>query len=193
MQDLHHDGKLYSSRQGFSEKAKRINQYIKDWEASGFRSGFMFHNLDWLHDLNINYDASTFDTDPFEPQPDGVNTIFPFWVPDSKRGGFFELPYTLPQDSTLFLVFREKTIDIWLQKLDWIAEKGGMALVNVHPDYMAFPKDSASKHLYPMALYKEFLEWVKQKYAVQYWHACPKDIAAYCQQTFDGVQRGGKA
>ena len=31
--------------------------------------------------LNIAYDASTFDTDPFEPQPDGVNTIFPFWVP----------------------------------------------------------------------------------------------------------------
>jgi hypothetical protein len=36
---------------------------------------------DWLHQLNIEYDLSTFDTDPFEPQPEGRHTIFPFWVP----------------------------------------------------------------------------------------------------------------
>src|SRR5438093_11418122 len=41
----------------------------------------MLRNLDWLHDLDVQYDASTFDTDPFEPQPDGMDTIFPFWVP----------------------------------------------------------------------------------------------------------------
>jgi hypothetical protein len=41
----------------------------------------MLRNLDWLGDLNIQYDGSTFDTDPFEPQPDGAGTIFPFWVP----------------------------------------------------------------------------------------------------------------
>jgi hypothetical protein len=45
--DLHHDGKLYSSRQ-VSRKAQQINRYLKDWGASGFRSGFMLHNLDWL-------------------------------------------------------------------------------------------------------------------------------------------------
>src|SRR5262249_50640883 len=78
--DLHHDGKLYSSRIGFAQKAQRINEYLQEWGAVGFRSGFMLHNLDWLGDLNALYDASTFDTDPFEPQPDGVGTIFPFWV-----------------------------------------------------------------------------------------------------------------
>ena len=41
----------------------------------------MLHNLVWLRDLDILYDASTFDTDPFEPQPEGMETIFPFWVP----------------------------------------------------------------------------------------------------------------
>jgi len=50
-------------------------------EASGFRSGFMLRNLDWFAYLDVQYDASTFDTDPFEPQPDGGHTIFPFWVP----------------------------------------------------------------------------------------------------------------
>ena len=83
--DLHHDGKLYSSRDEFRLRAKRVNFYLKEWKASGFRSGFMLHNLSWLGDLEIQYDASTFDTDPFEPQPDGVNTIFPFWVPRRLR------------------------------------------------------------------------------------------------------------
>ena len=118
--DLHHDGKLYRSRQDFAEKAVWINRYLKDWGAVGFRSGFMFHNLDWLHDLEILYDTSTFDTDPFEPQPDAANTIFPFWVPrpishqppaishhSAPLPGDVELPYTLPQDSTLFLYLRK--------------------------------------------------------------------------------------
>ena len=51
----------------------RINGYAREWGASGFRSGFMLRNLDWLHDLDVQYDASTFDTDPFEPQPDGTS------------------------------------------------------------------------------------------------------------------------
>src|ERR1017187_7038142 len=78
--DLHHDGKLYESRQVFDENARWINHYIQEWGASGFRGGFMLRQLDWIHDLNIQYDASTFDTDPFEPQPNGAGTIFPFWI-----------------------------------------------------------------------------------------------------------------
>lgn len=38
------------------------------------------HNLEWIGELDIEYDLSTFDTDPFMPQPDGVGTIFPFLV-----------------------------------------------------------------------------------------------------------------
>ena len=76
--DLYHDGKLYQSRTGFREKAEQINQHLREWGAVGFRSGFMLRQLDWLHDLDAEYDASTFDTDPFEPQPDGCRTILPF-------------------------------------------------------------------------------------------------------------------
>ena len=84
--DLHHDGKLYSSRSEFASNARRINSYLKEWGALGFRAGFMLHNLEWLHDLEAQYDASTFDTDPFEPQPEGRNTIFPFWVSGALSG-----------------------------------------------------------------------------------------------------------
>jgi hypothetical protein len=174
--DLRHDGKLYDSRARFSRRAARINQYLRDWQAVGFRSAFMHRKLDWLHDLEIAYDSSTFDTDPFEPQPDGVNTIFPFWC--AGKRGYLELPYTLPQDSTLFVVLQEKGIDIWRKKLDWIVEHGGMALLNVHPDYLCFG-GTPRKNEYPVSLYHEFLAYVSDKYRGQYWQALPQEVAEH--------------
>lgn len=207
--DLHHDGMLYRSRESFSENARWINHYLKEWGAVGFRSGFMLHNLDWNHELNIRYDASTFDNDPFEPQPDGAGTIFPFWVPkplahemgegvrrtgegcetpnssfaiqQSAIGdGYVELPYTLVQDSTLFLSLREPTPEIWLRKLDWIVQRGGMALVNVHPDYLRFPGEPASPRTFPVAHYVQLLRHVKERYAGACWQPLPREMADFC-------------
>ena len=88
-----------TSRERIFRARKLINGYLQEWNAVGFRSPSMQHNLDWIHDLDIEYDASTFDTDPFEPQSDGMGTIFPFLVPEQNgQGGYVELPYTLPQD-----------------------------------------------------------------------------------------------
>jgi len=195
--DLKHDGHLFGSYRSFKRRAVRINGYAHEWGVSGFRSGFMLRNLDWLHDLDVQYDASTFDTDPFEPQPDGGHTIFPFWVPrpngssanghesttaSSSRAGYVELPYTLPQDSTLFLVLRESTPEIWIRKLDWIAQHGGMVLLDVHPDYMSFNGSPQTTTEYPVALYREFLDYVKTRYAGEYWHVLPKEVAAHIIQ-----------
>jgi glycosyltransferase involved in cell wall biosynthesis len=177
--DLHHDGRLYQNRHAFAQKAVQINQHLKHWDAVGFRSGFMLHNLDWLHDLDIQYDASTFDTDPFEPQPDNLGTIFPFWVSGMADKGYLELPYTLPQDSTLFLLLGETSPDIWFQKLDWIAQNGGMALINVHPDYLRFAGEPVTSRTYPAAFYESFLQHVAGRYAGAYWHVLPKDLAAW--------------
>jgi hypothetical protein len=177
--DLHHDGSLYRSLRSFKGQARVINQYLKSWGAVGFRSGFMFHNLEWLKDLNVLYDASTFDVDPFEPQPDGVGTIFPFWVPgNGSTNGYVELPYTLPQDSTLFLLFKERTLDVWTKKLDWIAEQGGMALLNVHPDYINFRGKETSSE-FPAELYEGFLKYVLARYQHACWFALPRDVAKY--------------
>ena len=184
--DLHHDGKLYRNRREFSRNAARINQYLTEWQAVGFRSGFMLNRLDWMHDLNVAYDASTFDTDPFEPQPEGVDTIFPFWIPrpsgvagDTSAGGYVELPYTLAQDSTLFLLMRETTPAIWLNKLDWVAERGGMAAVIVHPDYVRLPGEPPSKRTFPLEFYGSLLEHVRRKYENQFWHALPREVASF--------------
>jgi len=217
---LKHDGKLYASKKIFQERVTKINHYLSAWKAAGFRSPSMHHNLDWLRELNIEYDASTFDTDPFEPQSDGVGTIFPFAVFANRVEGsgfrvqgcssssdasnglndfnglppssheqsalsyelsrfFIELPYTLPQDSTMFILLKEKSIGIWRQKLDWIADKGGMALLNSHPDYMNFDGKKLGIDEYPAHYYVEFLRYIKSKYQGQYWHALPRDVARF--------------
>jgi uncharacterized protein len=177
--DLHHDGRLYKNRRHFAQKAAQINQHLKHWGAVGFRSGFMLHNLEWLHDLDIEYDASTFDTDPFEPQPDNLGTIFPFWVAGKADKGYLELPYTLPQDSTLFLLLGETSPNIWFKKLDWIAQHGGMALINVHPDYLRFAGEPVTSRTYAAAFYESFLRHVAERYAGAYWHVLPKELAAW--------------
>jgi glycosyltransferase involved in cell wall biosynthesis/peptidoglycan/xylan/chitin deacetylase (PgdA/CDA1 family) len=175
---LEHDGKLYSSKAKFAAKALRIREYARQWNASGFRSPLMQHNLQWLHALNVGYDSSTFDTDPFEPEPDGMGTIFPFWVPGPEGNGYVELPYTLVQDLNLFEVLQEPTIEIWKQKVDWIAENGGMVLLNTHPDYMCF-EGKRDRDEFPVSRYEEFLRYVREKYDGAYWAALPGEVAKY--------------
>lgn len=179
---LKHDGKLYSSHAEFSRRAARIREYRRQWQVAGFRSPFMHHNLEWIHELDMEYDASTFDTDPFEPQPDGTGTIFPFWVSNSQNGGYVELPYTLVQDYNLFVILRENSIDIWKRKVDWVAAHGGMVLLNTHPDYMSFDSNVARDE-YPSTFYAELLTYVREKYKDGYWHALPRDVARFVART----------
>lgn len=183
---LYHDGKYYNSRRIFRERAEKVNEYLRDWKAVGFRSPSMLSNLEWIHDLNVEYDSSTFDTDPVEPHPAGVHTIFPFWVSNngSNHKGYVELPYTLPQDFTLFILMNEKTIDIWKKKLDWIVENGGMALLNTHPDYMNFGGKGLRNEQYPMEYYEEFLTYIQSKYKDLYWHALPRDMARFWSKNY---------
>ncbi len=172
---LEHDGKLYGSKRIFANKAARIREYLRRWNAVGFRSPLMQHRLGWLHELGVQYDASTFDADPFEPEADGMETIFPFWVPDLSGGGYVELPYTLIQDFNLFVILREPNIDIWKKKLDWIAQRGGMALLNTHPDYMCFDGDRARDE-YPVRHYEDFLSYIRNKYDGQFWSGLSGEV-----------------
>lgn len=180
---LKHDGKLFSSEEHFRESAKRINNYLKEWKSTGFTSPSMYRNLDWMHVLNIEYSTSTFDTDPFEPQPEGVKTIFPFFVQKgNNHNGFVELPYTLPQDHLLFIILKEENIDIWKKKMDWIVENGGMALFNTHPDYMNFNDTENRIEEYSVGFYIEFIDYIKTRYKDQYWHALPREVARFWRE-----------
>jgi hypothetical protein len=84
----------------------------------------------------------------------------------------------MAQDFGMFAILRERTIDIWKKKIDWIAERGGMALLNTHPDYMCF-EGQPEPDEFPVAFYEELLGYVKEKYAGQYWGALPRDVSRY--------------
>jgi len=176
---LTHKGNPFRSRRVFESQKDQINKILNDWKAVGFRAPSMYHNLEWLGELDIAYDMSTFDTDPFEPQPDAVRTIFPFWVPSRLGKGFVELPTTLPQDHTLFIVMNQKDAALWKQKLDWIAQKGGMALLNVHPDYISFDNQPDNYSQYPLRFYEDFLKNIKAHYDGCYWHPLPREVSQY--------------
>jgi hypothetical protein len=96
--DWNHDGKLFSNKKLFDERIDRINKVINVWSAKGFRAGMVFHNDEWIQALECEYDSSYYDTDPYQPLAGGCQRIVPFML-----GHLVELPYTMPQDHTLFV------------------------------------------------------------------------------------------
>jgi hypothetical protein len=92
---LKHDGRLFSSRREFERRAAKINDHLRALGAVGFRSPLTHRNPEWMQSLDIEYDLSFFDTDPYEPLPGGTMSLWPF-----QLGRFLELPYTLVQDFT---------------------------------------------------------------------------------------------
>jgi hypothetical protein len=122
---------------------------------------------------------SSFELSPFSFEPSSPPSF-----PASQLSSFFvELPYTLPQDFTLFILMREKDAGVWKNKVDWIAKKGGMALLNTHPDYMNFYTRKCSTEEYPASYYLEFLKHINRKYEKNHCHCLPRQIADYCGTT----------
>jgi peptidoglycan/xylan/chitin deacetylase (PgdA/CDA1 family) len=161
---LKHDGKLFNSYQLFKQRAERINEYLEEFQSVGFRSPLTHRNPDWMQMLKIDYDLSFFDTDPYEPMPGGVMSIWPF-----KIGKFLELPYTLPQDFTLFNIMGETSPRIWFEKVDFLEKYHGMALVIVHPDYSAAGKS--------YQIFEAFLHGMKAREGC--WNALPRDVSTW--------------
>jgi hypothetical protein len=169
---LKHDGKLFNSRRVFDDRMRKIKKYGTKWSVVGFRSPATHRNRDWMENMPFEYDSSFPDTDPYEPQPGGCLSIFPFFM-----GNLIELPITLAQDHTLFEILRYKDISIWRQKIDWIKKMNGMALVIVHPDYIESNGGGRKRGRYPIKYYEELLRYMRKK--DHYWHALPRDVARW--------------
>jgi peptidoglycan/xylan/chitin deacetylase (PgdA/CDA1 family) len=169
---LKHDGKLFNSHAEFMRRAKRINYYVEELGAVGFRAPFTMRNPEWMQALDIEYDLSFFDTDPYEPIPGGTMSIWPFIV-----GRFVELPYTLFQDHTLAIVLDERTPRLWLGKVEFIERYHGMVLVDTHPDYLVDPVI--------WRLYTDFLQAMRSREG--YWHALPREVAQWWRVRADSA------
>jgi peptidoglycan/xylan/chitin deacetylase (PgdA/CDA1 family) len=159
-----HDGKLFASQILFRQSVRQINASLSKFEAVGFRSPLTLRQPEWMQELNIEYDLSFFDTDPFEPMPGGTMSIWPFFL-----GHFVELPYTLVQDYTLTTILAETSPRIWLEKVDFLQAHRGMALINTHPDYL--------RKRVTLDIYREFLQNIKERQ--KSWNALPREVAAW--------------
>jgi hypothetical protein len=128
-----------------------------------------------MQDLNIEYDLSFFDTDPFEPIPGGTMSIWPF-----KIGRFIELPATLVQDNTLVNQLGEKTPELWFTKVEYLRRYHGMVLLNSHPDYLI--KNSVWK------VYEEFLQRMHE--FNDCWNGLPRDAARWWKFRTENIPSG---
>lgn len=162
-----HDGRLFESRRMFDRRTGPINRAIAEYGSTGFRAPMVHRNLAWLQALDIDYDASCFDVDPFQAMPGGVGGVWPFFA-----GKFVELPYTLPQDHTLLLSLGETSPRIWIEKLDYLRRLAGMALLVTHPDYLDTPQR--------LQVYQQFLEHLANEAGC--WKALPHEITNWWRQ-----------
>ncbi len=161
---LKHDGRDFATRRKFMDRAARMNAFLADFDAAGFRSPLTHRNPEWMQALEIEYDGSFFDTDPYEPIAGGTMCIWPY-----QLGHFIELPYTLTQDYTVTEVLGETTPRLWLEKVEFIRAHHGMALLNTHPDYL--------RKASTLRIYTEFLAAMRDR--AGFHHALPRDIARW--------------
>jgi hypothetical protein len=164
VQDLNHDGHLYSERNEFLRRAELIRQYRRKFGATGFRAAILYRNLDWLPELNFSYDMSVPNVALLDPQSGGCCTLFPYFIGDT-----LEIPVTMTQDYSLFNIIGDYTLDLWKQQTSRILEKHGLMNFIVHPDYIVERK--------PQQTYRDLLAYLSTLRAEQnLWIPLPHEV-----------------
>jgi hypothetical protein len=160
---LYHDGRDLANERVLRERLPAMREAAARWGAVGFRSPATHRNWKLMPLLGFDYDSSYPDTDPYEPKPGGCCTWLPF-----ANGELLELPITLLQDHTLFVVLGKTDESLWVEKAELLRDRGGMALVLTHPDYLDEER---------LAAYRRLLD----RYAGDdtAWRALPRDVAGW--------------
>jgi hypothetical protein len=161
---LCHDGRLFRSESDFGELAPVMQQLAHTHGLNGFRAPSTLRRAEWIGTLSFEYDCSFSDSDPYEPQPGGTCSLFPFFL-----ANLVELPYTMPQDHTMIHLLRRRPIEVWSPKATWIESLGGMVLTLVHPDYCGAGRNLREYE----ALLKQLSEFPSA------WRALPSEVAAW--------------
>ena len=164
VQDLNHDGRLFDDKQEFLRRAKIINQYGREFGASGFRAAVLYRKPEWYGALDFEFDMSFPNVAPLDPQRGGCCTVMPFFI-----GEMLELPVTTVQDYTLFHVLNERSIELWKSQIDLVLKKNGLLSFIVHPDYVSQPDT--------LSVYKDLLrhlQGLRDKTSI--WCALPSEI-----------------
>ena len=164
---LRHDGRDLGSRRLLARRLPVMRQYADCWQASGFRAPATQRRWEWMPKLGFDYDSSYSDTDPYEPQPGGCCSYLPYF-----NENMVELPITLPQDHTLFSILQRPDAEVWIQKAEFLRERGAMMLLLTHPDYAHDPRVAEG--------YRSLLDRFRHDNSV--WHALPREVATWWRQ-----------
>ena len=175
---IFHDRSMFSSRQQFEAQQPALRQAVEDFAASGFRSPATHRVLDWLPELPVAYDCSVPHSDPYEPQPGGCCSPWPYMIDD-----LVELPYTLPQDHTLFTLLGHRSPELWLRQVDRLERAHGLAQCLSHPD----PGYLGNERRF--GIYQEFLDSMAERESL--WKALPRDVAAWWRARDAGASPAG--
>lgn len=165
--DLKHDGRLYADHAEFLRRAERINNYVREFGAKGFRSGILYRNADWYDAFDFCYDMSIPNVAHLDPQLGGCCTVMPYFI-----GNIVELPVTCTQDYTLFRILGDYSLDLWNEQLALIRGQHGLINFIVHPDYVMEQRAQDT--------YKALLGQLRQlKTEGRIWMPLPRDVAAW--------------
>src|SRR5438128_2536504 len=150
--DLNHDGRLFREKTEFLRHANRINEYVKRYDARGFRAGAMYRNQDWYDAFEFSYDMSVPNVAHLEPQRGGCCTVMPYFV-----GRILEIPLTTSQDYSIFHILNDYSIELWKKQIDLILRKNGLVSFITHPDYLI---ERRSRGVYEslLAYLREFVQ-----------------------------------
>jgi peptidoglycan/xylan/chitin deacetylase (PgdA/CDA1 family) len=169
---LKHDRSLFESRSAFESSQTELRAFAERIGAVGFRSPATHRVYEWLGELPFEYDGTIPHSDPYEPQPGGCCSLWPFFV-----GDVVEVPYTLPQDHTLFTLLREGSARRWLDAAARIERAHGLIHCVSHPDpgYLGDVRKAA--------YYRDFLTAVRER---PLWRALPYEVARWWRRRDDG-------
>ena len=168
--DLKHDGRLYAEHSEFERRAKKINEYGRQFEAVGFRSGILYRNADWYGAFDFLYDMSIPNVGHLDPQRGGCCTVMPYFI-----GDMVELPLTCTQDYTLFHILMDYSIDLWKKQIELIRSHHGLVTILVHPDYII---ESREQSVYCNLL--RYMADLRDKDHM--WTPLPRDVAMWWKQ-----------
>ena len=173
LHSLHHDRSLFESRASFESQLPGIAGLRERLGAEGFRSPATHRVFDWLGELPVSYDCTIPNSDPYEPQPGGCCSVWPFFI-----GPVVELPYTLLQDHTVFALLGHRSPALWLEQAAAVEREHGLIQCPAHPDpgYMGDRERRAH--------YAEFLRAMAEREHL--WHALPREAAAWWRKRDSG-------
>jgi len=126
--------------------------------VTGFRSPGLLRTAGLFALLGryFRYDSSVPDTEMYTGAGwrNGCCSVLPF-----ARSGLLEVPITLPLDASLihYRYGPRGILRTWLDKAEWLAAVGGLAVVDTHPE----PQYSGNRSM--LRVYRELLDRLKER------------------------------